>query len=388
MLFDPERHVPVTLDPLDDAGLASSIRELVVPMLRERLPDGTWPVHPLDDEGRELHPMHNVYFGAAGVVWTLRELAARGHLPEVDLDPHAHVAAFPGLSDPPEPWWFTGRSGVRAVALEARWDDGVADALARDIALNAHHPSREVFVGAPGTMLASRFVARFAPDPARWRALWEADAARLLEQRGPDGLWEQDLYGRKRTMLGAGHGFAGNVASLLAGREWLAPDVLADVVASATDVLERHAVHEEGRVYWWPEIDVPDGKLPLVQWCHGAPGMVTSFRRAPREARLDGLLVGAGEAIWAAGPVTKGGGLCHGTAGNGMAFLVLHERTGDARWIERARVFAAHAVEQVHAHRDEHELCRTSLFTGDAGVAWFLSCILEQDATFPLVDVA
>ena len=45
----------------------------------------------------------------------------------------------------------------------------------------------------------------------------------------------------------------------------------------------------------------------------------------------------AGELVWQAGPLTKGAGLCHGTAGNGYAFLALHGRTRDARWLERAR---------------------------------------------------
>ena len=43
----------------------------------------------------------------------------------------------------------------------------------------------------------------------------------------------------------------------------------------------------------------------------------------------------------------KGSGICHGTAGNGHAFLKVFERTGDELWLDRARRFAVHAVEQV-----------------------------------------
>ena len=33
------------------------------------------------------------------------------------------------------------------------------------------------------------------------------------------------------------------------------------------------------------------------------------------------LAIGGGELTWRAGPLRKGPGLCHGTAGNGFAFL-------------------------------------------------------------------
>ena len=90
-----------------------------------------------------------------------------------------------------------------------------------------------------------------------------------------------------------------------------------------------------------------------TQWCHGAPGIVTSFAAiAADDADLTGLLLAGGELTWRAGPLTKGPGLCHGTAGNGYAFLKLLDRTGDEHWLERARVFAMHAAGQVSgAHR-------------------------------------
>ncbi|WFU43082.1 lanthionine synthetase LanC family protein [Bradyrhizobium sp. CB82] len=36
-----------------------------------------------------------------------------------------------------------------------------------------------------------------------------------------------------------------------------------------------------------------------------------------------------GRFTWAAGPLTKGSNLCHGTGGNGYAFLKLYRRTND-----------------------------------------------------------
>ena len=101
----------------------------------------------------------------------------------------------------------------------------------------------------------------------------------------------------------------------------------------------------------------------------------TCTRGPPRE--LDPLLIGAGTTIWNAGPLTKGHGLCHGTAGNGYAFLKLHRRTGDAVWLARARAFAMHALAQYQAAAAP----RYSLWTGDAGLAVYLwHCVTGSDS--------
>jgi Lanthionine synthetase C-like protein len=84
-------------------------------------------------------------------------------------------------------------------------------------------------------------------------------------------------------------------------------------------------------------------------------GIVTSLAALP-DPRLDDLLVAAGELTWAAGPLAKGPGLCHRTAGNGYAFLKLFKRTGDERWLDRARAFAMHAIAQ--SDRDAAEYGR------------------------------
>jgi len=98
------------------------------------------------------------------------------------------------------------------------------------------------------------------------------------------------------------------------------------------------------------------------------------------------LAIGGGELIWRAGPLRKGPGLCHGTAGNGFALLRLHDLTGDSRWLERARRFAMHAIEQVHEDREEFGRGRYTLWTGDIGVALYLRACLDADPDFPTID--
>jgi lanthionine synthetase-like protein len=81
--------------------------------------------------------------------------------------------------------------------------------------------------------------------------------------------------------------------------------------------------------------------------------MVTTFADAPfASAELDGLLRDAGKFTWAAGPLAKGSNLCHGTGGNGYAFLKLFRRTGDAIWLERGRAFAMTGIAQCREARE------------------------------------
>jgi hypothetical protein len=61
---------------------------------------------------------------------------------------------------------------------------------------------------------------------------------------------------------------------------------------------------------------------------------------------FEALLLDAGRFTWAAGPLTKGSDLCHGTSGNGYAFLKLYRRTNDPMWLDRARQFAMTAIIQ------------------------------------------
>jgi lantibiotic modifying enzyme len=126
----------------------------------------------------------------------------------------------------------------------------------------------------------------------------------------------------------------------------------------------------------------------LAQWCHGAPGVVTSLRPFPvhYSNRVEQKLVEAGNLIWRAGPLVKGPSLCHGTAGNGYAFLQLFERSGDQLWLDRARSFAMHTIEQIARRRAKYHSHHFSLFTGDYGAAWFLSDCLHLRVDFPLLE--
>jgi hypothetical protein len=126
------------------------------------------------------------------------------------------------------------------------------------------------------------------------------------------------------------------------------------------------------------------GRHPL-QWCHGSPGIVTSLAGLPADEETDRLLAAGGELVWRAGPLLKGASLCHGTAGNAFAFLSLHARSGEERWLERARMFAMDAIAEIARRREANGRGRYTLFTGDIGVALLLRSCLAADAGFPFL---
>src|SRR5262249_13988403 len=138
--------------------------------------------------------------------------------------------------------------------------------------------------------------------------------------------WTQ-RFGRRSTYLDAVHGFVGTASPIIRGRyllndaEWTAWE------RCIVDTVERTADRDGRHANWRPELeDRGDSRKRLVQFCHGAPGFVICLADLPSTA-LDELLLAAGETIWAAGPLTKGSNLCHGTGGNGYAFLKLYQRT-------------------------------------------------------------
>ena len=141
-----------------------------------------------------------------------------------------------------------------------------------------------------------------------------------------------------QRLLGAAHGAVSNQLALLQASPL-------DDARDVAQMLERTAI-VEGPLANWPT----DDELPLEHKgrsaCSGATAHRGSSPPRPRTSREELLLAGA-ELTWQAGPPQEGPGLCHGTAGNGYALLKAFERTGDELWLDRARRFAMHALEQV-----------------------------------------
>jgi hypothetical protein len=211
----------------------------------------------------------------------------------------------------------------------------------------------------------------------RWTDAWRESAEAVWAARDPDGLWTNRLYGETFRSLSPPHGLVGNVLALRAGG-FLARDRLERLEQETAAILERLAVTEDGLAKW-PRREGTGHQDLRLQWCDGAPGIVTVTPFLDEELFLAGA-----ELTWQAGPsgMAKGPALCHGTAGNGYAFLKTFERTGDELWLDRARQFAVHALGQV----DRRGQGRYSLWTGDVGVALYAADCLEARAAYPVID--
>ena len=393
MLFDPRAHEPLLDAAWSPAEVEAAIRAIARDAEDARRDRDWWPIHPLDAEDDDPDVVHGVYLGAAGVVWALHHLAEAGlHEPRHDaarlagevLESYLRRPEFGG----PKPSLLMGEGGIALVAYLLSPTPALADRLAGLVVPAPDSDTLELLEGSPGLLLIADVMLERTGEE-RWTAAWTALANHLMRAWGahvPD-LWTQDLYGSTQEILGPAHGFAGVIAALARRPDLLPPGRL---VPRTTTVLSATAIREGEHANWPPVPDQPladeNGRI-RTQWCHGAPGIVASTAALPRDEELDALLLAGGELTWAAGPLRKGAGLCHGTAGNGFALLKLFTRTGDELWLERARRFAMHAAAQAAAARREFGHGWYSLWTGDVGTAVYLQQCLAGTSEWPTIDL-
>lgn len=414
MMIDQTRHVPLRALRWDAAEAARAMEEIIADALDRFSPERFWPAHPLDEGCADGNS--SIYFGAAGVIWGL-EYLTRAVAPDAGADFRPVLRGLlkktweemEGFGDYKQTGSLLfGDLGAALLIMRLTPEQVIADHVYARAGANLQLPVRELMWGLPGSMLAclsmdqitrerpkdkekdkDKQPQRQPPDP-RWRALFEAQAERLLAElqdtaAGP--IWVQDLYGRKQIYLGPVHGYAGNMIPLMRGWEWLTESQRARVADAVPLTLGKN-VHRENGQATWPAV-VTEAPPPwLCQHCHGAAGMVTTFADAPfTSPELETLLKEGGNFVWAAGPLAKGSNLCHGTAGNGYALLKLYRRTQDPAWLDRARTFAMTAIAQCREARAEVGRGRYSLWTGDIGLAVYLWDCLRAEPRFPTVDV-
>ena len=335
MLFDKKQHEPLAGGPWDERNARYAIADIL-------------------DELRGAEPLEppGIYDGRAGETWALRALGE-------DVDAELGAAT--------EPSYIEGELGIALVA----GDRERAAVAARECSASE---ANELLYGSAGALVGAVLldldeVAREAAE--RLWSTWTFDSKLRA------CIWTQTREGRSDRMLGAAHGLAGNAYALLRAGGFQTPTHQRELLDRVVEALDRTAMRQGALANWLPSPEAAASKV-RVQWCHGAPGIVCALAGAPRHAELDALLLSAGELTWTAGPLKKGPGLCHGTAGNGYAFLKLHRRTRDTKWLERARRFAMHAIGQRTRAR--------GLYEGDIGLALCLRACIDVDDRWPLLD--
>jgi len=296
-----------------------------------------------------------IYAGVAGEIFALRTLGS-----DVDWE----IGAGDGLG------YVEGEVGVALVTGDVARLRAAAPAVIDD-------PFNELLYGVAGALVAA--VALNADDVVAvaverlWNG-WTYDPelrACIWTQVTPQGVRGQ--------ILGMAHGAAGNAYALLRAAGFQSAQHQSELLERIVELLDRTALRDGRLANWPPRPGDPAARL-RVQWCHGAPGIVCALAGTPAHRELDAILLAAGELTWTAGPLRKGPGLCHGTAGNGYAFLKLFRRTRDPKWLERARRFAMHSLGQLTGER--------GLYEGDLGVALYLRACIDVDDRWPLLDVS
>lgn len=396
MLYRPEAFEPLTAEPWDAARARAAIRAIVADAGSAFDADALWPADDWDGWRTPL-PLKSLYVGAAGVIWALDTLRRRDHADGgLDLAVAARrtleawraepdFMAGVDLPAPAPAALLAGESGILLVAWRLAPSGQLADELLARVRQNTGNEANELMWGAPGTMLAARGMLDWTDDE-RWGDAWRQSAEELWRRRDAEGLWTQHLYGDTYRGLSPPHGVVGNVAALLRGG-LLAAERRDTLTRETAALLARTAVVEDGLANWpvdeGRDLAAEDGQI-RVQWCAGAPGIVTAAASYLDEE----LLIAGAELAWHAGPpgLEKGPGICHGTAASGYSFLKTFERTGDERWLERARRFAVHALGQVERMRASRNRGRYSLWTGDLGVALYAADCLDGGSAYPVVD--
>ena len=135
--------------------------------------------------------------------------------------------------------------------------------------------------------------------------------------------------------LGAGHGTIGILFVLLQFPDWCRDPAHKPWIIDTLDHIMS--------------LQSPDGNFPvrmsdkqyhLYHWCHGAPGVVYTLYHAHKVLGEDKSILrsldSALRSIWEKGLLKKGFGVCHGIAGNGYAFLMMHKHTGADEYLYAA----------------------------------------------------
>ncbi len=344
----------------------------------------------------------DLYFGKAGVLWAIDYLQTVKAIDSTfDVATHLDATLAQNRQQyseqspyPEQSSYLFGELPLLLLQYKLSPSEDKGTQILHSIHKNDTQPIRELMWGIAGSMLAAYFMHQWTQE-SRWQEVFKSQAGLLLHEWQPVGaagyLWTIDLYGSQRQFLGPVHGFASNLTPLLIGQSLLTDEEFQDISTKAMMTLVQTAVTDDDGANWSAVYDTanPSQAPQLVQYCHGAPGMVTALAMLPKgiNEQFDRILEQGGELTWRAGPLKKGSNLCHGTGGNGYAFLKLFVRTGNQMWLDRARAFAMHAIEQYHLSQQLYGQLRYPLWTGDLGLAVYLWDCLQAQAKFPTIDL-
>ncbi|KAK4188639.1 hypothetical protein QBC35DRAFT_495990 [Podospora australis] len=167
----------------------------------------------------------------------------------------------------------------------------------------------ENLYGRAGTLYMLRMVRHWVEGSNRLVDPAIAEISNTILNHGPDWKWHGRRY------LGAVHGDIGIITQVV-----LTSPELADRLEP---VLERVLSHQLEDGNWPSSEENGSNKKGLVQFCHGAPGVIVSLcslrKHFPRlDDKIDAAVKKGRECIWNQGLLKKEPNLCHGIFGNAL----------------------------------------------------------------------
>ena len=279
-------HERLTDRPWDPAWARAAIAAVAADAEAAFDPDALWPAHPRDEEEGPLEAVTSPvprrergHLGADELARlgssSLRRDMGRGRDRAARALPRASRrigVAVPSL-------WM-GEAGILLVAHRLAPVAPAGGAPARVRPGERRQPGARAHVG------LARDDARRARDARAHRrralgarrggrrrtSLWDAWERRASGDAGP-------LRPLGRATSAPAHGFAGNVARARAAAGLLDDDAAAELERRAAATALASAQRDGDLAQWPPVARPPDAPSDEVrtQWCHGAPGMVTSL---------------------------------------------------------------------------------------------------------------
>ncbi len=248
--------------------------------------------------------------------------------------------------------------------------------------------SDELLYGRSGFLFSLLFVQKHIKDN---KIIYDSDLRNIIDIILTSGIQKAKkrkdnspplmYHWHKKTYIGAAHGISGILYILLQAKHLLKQDELNFLIKPTIDFIAS-LKFESGN---YPS-SLENCNDHLVQWCHGAPGIIHLFALSYQtfnDIHYLNLAKECADIIWKRGLLIKGCSLCHGISGNGYTFLKLYQITNDEKYIYKTIKFSEICFNYNNNkyHSSDNPF---SLFEGIAGTIYFLADILNpKTSCFP-----
>lgn len=290
MLFETERHLPIGKSRWSAAAAEDALRSVLRGAIRDYSKDFLWQSAADIESGGALRT--TIYRGGMGVLWALDKLAAyiddalpfdmhtlADQLYERFFEIEAKAFAEYTVDGQKVPSHWLGESGMLLVmsklqpsTTKANWQK-----LLPIVRGNMKNPTMEPLWGGTGSIICALFKLEQEDSP-EWRDVLVEHCQFMKDAIIRDNpqncpIWIQDLYGQKRTLLGAGHGFVGNMYPFIRGGRFLPKNLANWALNDAVECVIKSALVEGECCNWAPSLVPTEGASTkmLMQWCHGRP---------------------------------------------------------------------------------------------------------------------